>query len=35
MGSIVGSNLYFKKIPVTVMWCVVSCVGKLRHLRHD
>lgn len=35
MGSSVGSNLYAKENPVTVMWCAVSCVGKVRHLRHD
>lgn len=35
MGSSAGSNLYVKEIPVTVMWYAVSCVGKMRHLRHD
>lgn len=35
MGSIMRSNLYFEKIIVTVMWCMVSCVGKARQLRYD
>lgn len=35
MGSSVRSNFYFEKIIVTVMWCMVSCAGKARQLRHD
>lgn len=35
MGPSVRSNLYFEKIIVTVMWCMVKCVGKVKQLRHD